>query len=363
MERLNRLLRRGLLLALSLVCLGAQAQPLRQVFLVQNSGWMEPFYLDPASGFKPLITQLAATAAGNGEVVIGAFNQADSSHPSPQWTYRGPGTHAKLGDSVNALALARKASGAYADTDFKEALLAAIKTGLEGREGIIWIVTNNKNSPNNSSETSLKNREFYDLLHNEASITRIAAFPQKMPVTGPNYQANGLMIYALAYGDNAGKILEQILAQPEHPLRRDYETWLADFGAAGFDLQGVDVALALHMETTATGGRALPRSWLSLKATADSATEVGIPFMSLQASAMAIDINAGTAGDNVVDLKAGKALTLGVSEVTGGHTVRNFQLLRRGRPMPINKANFFAKHMCETKLFCSNFRTISGAVA
>jgi hypothetical protein len=44
--------------------------------------------------------------------------------------------------------------------------------------------------------------------------------------------------------------------------------------------------------------------------------------------------------------------------VTGGHTVRNFQLLRRGRSTPRNKANSFAKHMCETKSFCSNFRTV-----
>lgn len=214
MERLTLMLRRGLLLILALGSAGAVAEPMRQVFLVQNSGWMEPFYLDPASSFKPLVIKLAAAAAGNSEVVIGGFNQADAQHPSPEWTYRGPGTHDKLAASVNQLNLVRKAGGAYADTDFKEALLAAIKTGLEGREGIVWILTNNKNSPNNSSETSLKNREFYDLLHNEASITRIAAFPQKMPVAGPNYQANGLMIYALAYGDNAGKALEQVLAQP-----------------------------------------------------------------------------------------------------------------------------------------------------
>lgn len=214
MERMTRLLLRGALLALSLACVGAKADSLRQVLLVQNSGWMEPFYLDPASGFKSLVTQLAATAAGNGEVVIGAFNQADSQHASPQWTYRGPGTHAKLGASVDALQLARKASGAYADTDFKEALLAAIQTGLEGRQGIIWIVTNNKNSPNNSGETQVRNREFYDMLHKESVITRIAAFPQKMPVKSSNFSANGLMIYALAYGENAGVALEQILAQP-----------------------------------------------------------------------------------------------------------------------------------------------------
>lgn len=216
MERLNRRMMRAALLMLALLGLNAHAsaQPLRQVFLVQNSGWMEPFYLDPASPFKPLVIKLAATAAGDSEVVIGGFNQADNTHPSPQWTYRGPGTHAGLADSVNQLNLARKAGGAYADTDFKQALLAAITTGLEGREGIVWIITNNKNSPNNSSETQLKNREFYDLLHNEGSIARIAAFPQKMPVKGPNYQANGLMIYALAYGNNASAALEQVLAQP-----------------------------------------------------------------------------------------------------------------------------------------------------
>ena len=62
-------------------------------------------------------------------------------------------------------------------------------------------------------------------------------------------------------------------------------------------------------------------------------------------------------------VKAGKALALGVSQVTGGHCVRNFQLLRRGREAPISNAKFFAKHMCETKSFCSNFRTVPGAIA
>ncbi|VVO15162.1 hypothetical protein [Pseudomonas fluorescens] len=214
MERLSLLVRRSLLIVLTLASSLAAAEPVRQVFLVQNSGWMEPFYLDPSSPFKPLVIQLAAAAAGSSQVVVGGFNQADAQHPSPDWKYRGPGTHAKLAESVNNLTLVRKASGAYADTDFKEALMAAIKTGLEGREGIIWIITNNKNSPNNSSETQLKNREFYDLLHKETVISRIAAFPQKMPVKGTNYQANGLMIYALAYGEKAGIALEQVLAQP-----------------------------------------------------------------------------------------------------------------------------------------------------
>ncbi|MBU3651560.1 MAG: hypothetical protein FGM44_00615, partial [Limnohabitans sp.] len=89
--------------------------------------------------------------------------------------------------------------------------------------------------------------------------------------------------------------------------------------AAGFDLQGVDVALALHRETAVTGGRDTPRSWLSLKATADTATEVGIPFMTLETSAMAIGINAGSAGENVVDLKAAKALSVATGD--GNQTI------------------------------------------
>lgn len=212
---LNNFRRLAAVLLLGL-CTAAQAETaaLRQVFLVQNSGWMEPFYLDPQSGFKPLVGQLIAAAAGSGEVVLGGFNQASSQHPSPLWSYRGPGNHPQLQVAIEQLALARKAGGAYADTDFKEALLAAIQTALEGREGIVWIVTNNKNSPNNSRETQLRNREFYDLLHREAVISRIAAFPRKMPVQGPNYAANGLMVYAIAYGAAAGEALEAVLAQP-----------------------------------------------------------------------------------------------------------------------------------------------------
>ncbi|WP_234455976.1 hypothetical protein [Stenotrophomonas sp. S41] len=192
----------------------AWAEPLRQAILVQNSGWMEPFYEDPASPFKPLVTRLGQAAGGNGEVVVGLFNQADARHPSPEWVYRGPGSHPGLGQALAKAGLAHKQSGALADTDFKEALLGAIETGLESRPGIIWVITNNKNSPNNSDETIARNREFYELLHEEPVITRVAAFPLKMPVQGKHYRANGLMIYALAYGEPASSALQAILQQP-----------------------------------------------------------------------------------------------------------------------------------------------------
>ena len=197
------------------VTVAAQAQaPVSQVVLVQNSGWMEPFYEDGASPLKPLVSRLANAVAGNGDVAVGLFNQADAAHPSPQWIYRGSGNGTGLDRALAGANLARKQSGAYADTDFKEALLGAIAEGLGQRPGIVLIITNNKNSPNNIDEIDARNREFYELLHGESVIPRIAAFPYKSRVRGRNYSANGLMIYAIAYGQSADAALQTMLQTP-----------------------------------------------------------------------------------------------------------------------------------------------------
>lgn len=199
------------MLAMSAVAVAQAQTPVRQVVLVQNSGWMEPFYEDGNSPLKPLVARLGNAVAGSGEITVALFNQADAVHPSPQWIYRGPGNGTGLAQSLAGAGLARKQSGAYADTDFKEALLGAIEKGLEKRPGIVWIVTNNKNSPNNSDEIAARNREFYELLHGESVIPRIAAFPYKSRVQGRNYRANGLMIYAIAYGQAADAALQAML--------------------------------------------------------------------------------------------------------------------------------------------------------
>ena len=212
--RLSRAWFLVVLLAVSVLAVARAETPVRQVVLVQNSGWMEPFYEDKASPLKPLVVHLGSAAAGGGEVVVGLFNQADEVHPSPEWIYRGPGDGAGLSQALAKAGLARKQSGAYADTDFKEALLAAIEKGLENQSGIVWIVTNNKNSPNNSDAIAARNREFYELLHGEAVISRIAAFPFRSPVQGEHYRANGLMIYAIAYGQPADAALQALLEAP-----------------------------------------------------------------------------------------------------------------------------------------------------
>ena len=53
---------------------------------------------------------------------------------------------------------------------------------LGGKRGLVWVVTNNRNSPNNDQATSARNREFYALIHRGAAIDKALAFPLRMKV-------------------------------------------------------------------------------------------------------------------------------------------------------------------------------------
>lgn len=193
------------------------AGAIQQAFLVQNSGWMEPFYADPQSQLKPLVAALAqAVTTEQDQVSILAFSQTSGTNQSPKLLAQGAGSQA-VAPALTALQVARKGDGsskaALADTDFKEAVLGTITGPFQGAPGILWIFTNNKNSPNNDSQTRERNRDFYHLLHTEPSITKTLAFPLQMPVASQRFKAQGLMVYALAYGESAAQALDQLLAQ------------------------------------------------------------------------------------------------------------------------------------------------------
>lgn len=202
-----------IVMLLTLYC--GKVQAVQQAFLIQNSGWMEPFYNDVRSEFKPLIIAIIEAVADPGKpVTVLTFNQTTPQNQSPTIIYNGTiGTG--LREAVGNIRLARKGNGkAFADTDFNEAVAKTIKGPFGGTPGILWIFTNNKNSPNNSPETAARNREFYRLVHTEPSITRSIAFPLSMPVKGNMYSANGVMIYALSYGTEADAQLQSIIAGP-----------------------------------------------------------------------------------------------------------------------------------------------------
>ncbi len=229
------------------------------VFLVQNSGWMLPFYDDPNSKFKDLVVELSSriTQYGSAEQVVASFNQSIGDNTSPMLVYRG-NDKAQLQTAVQAIQIAHKPGRqSYADTDFKEAIIGAITQFSPGKSCLLWIITNNKNSPNNSVETIEKNKEFYNFLQRTGEIKRIVAFPHQMEVQSQrksDYRANGLMIYALAYGDPADQLLQEMLVanmpfgkQPARLKPLDAEALI--FVPKGVTSKNVDAHLASDDKT------------------------------------------------------------------------------------------------------------------
>jgi hypothetical protein len=201
----------------ALLCASAPAFAVSHVFLVQNSGWMDPFYTDPASQYKPLVTELVMAATQPGDLmVLASFNQSLPGAPSPKALLSlkvGGATRTEVAGALAALQTAKKpGSSALADTDLGEAVGTAIGTALGGKPGLVWLFTNNRNSPNNDQATARRNREFYELIHQGGNVKKALAFPLKMPVKGEHYRANGLMVYVFAVGDEGARELDRLLA-------------------------------------------------------------------------------------------------------------------------------------------------------
>jgi len=206
-----------LLASTALLCHCVAAQAVSHVFLVQNSGWMEPFFSDPASQYKPLVSAVVTAVAKPGDpMVLAAFNQALPGLPSPRAllsvSYEPRATRTQVDKALAALDVARKpGSAAFADTDLSEAVGTAVDKALGTKPGLVWVFTNNRNSPNNDQETARRNREFYTLIHKGSAITRALAFPLQMPVQGAHYRANGLMVYVFAVGEQGANELKGLV--------------------------------------------------------------------------------------------------------------------------------------------------------
>jgi hypothetical protein len=227
--RTARARRLGLLILLGLAAVrpaaaGDVPDPLRggvpQVYLVQNSGWMEPFLTDPASRFRPLVGALVAATGAGGRVVLAAFNQRGQipGRPSPQVLHDGPYESGRIAAALAALDLPRKPGGAFADADLNGALLAAVGEILDGRDGVVWMVTNNRNAPSNGPEVARNTRAFAASLRGSPGLTRVLAWPVRMAVRGPNFAEGGFLVYGIGHGRAGGAALEALSAEGS-PLR------------------------------------------------------------------------------------------------------------------------------------------------
>ena len=153
-----------------------------------------------------------------------------------------PMTPGRCGAAIDALALAVRPGGRLADADFDGALARALEVVLDGRPGILWIVTNNKNSRNNSPEINRNTRAFAELVRSSPYLPFAAAYPVRMPVTGRQYSERGLILYAIAYGDDAAAELQRVVDSA--PMR-------ALFTDPPFRLKHLDQA---PLTFTVTGG-------------------------------------------------------------------------------------------------------------
>lgn len=198
-------------------CASALHAEVPQAFLVQNSGWMEPFYLDPQSRIKPIVREVAKAAAEKStQIMVASFNQslAATNNQSPKSVYIGAPNDRAVADAVARITLDEKTARpvSYYDTDFFEMIEKTVGQFFQQKPGILWVFTNNKNSPGNDQNTRARNRDYYQFLHTDKAITQVLAFPVPMRVQGKLFSANALMVYAIAYGETAALELSQIVA-------------------------------------------------------------------------------------------------------------------------------------------------------
>ncbi|MCS0502197.1 hypothetical protein [Ancylobacter mangrovi] len=182
---------------------------------------MEPYFLDAHSQFLQLAQALIdASRLEDVPVTVATFNQ-DGQLPgqhSPATLFAGAYDRARIAAALGTIDVPRRPNGRYADADFVGALKATIGTLLEGGQGVIWMLSNNKNSPDNDQNVAANTRAFYDLLRGSPYVTRMVAFPLRMPVRGPNFAENGFIVYGIAYGERAAQALDVIVG-PGTPLR------------------------------------------------------------------------------------------------------------------------------------------------
>ncbi len=205
-----------LALALALAPLPAAAA-VPQVYLVQTSGWMLPFFTEPtAATLRALLVELVGATRDGGRVVVADFNQNKQipGRTSPGVEFDGFYDPAAITAAVARLTPRRQPNGTYTDADFNGALVATITDILKNQSGIVWMITNNKNSKNNSQAIAGNTRDFAERLNNTDALANLVAYPIRLPAETREFKEKGLIIYGIAYGDEAASALRAETRDP-----------------------------------------------------------------------------------------------------------------------------------------------------
>lgn len=197
----------------------AERSPIQYIFLVQNSGWMEPFYSDHRSEkFDPAVSAFIERAAPRrAPIVIASFNKAGeiSGQDSPAVVYRGENNPDAVIAAIGRIDLSRRKDGRLANSDYREALVATIKDILHADSSVIYMITNNKSAPSGDEHpedgpVAARTEAFNKLLKTSPAISRIVAWPLRFPAHGRLFDERGLVIYGIAYGKAASAPLRAL---------------------------------------------------------------------------------------------------------------------------------------------------------
>lgn len=187
-----------------------------QFFLVQNSGWMQPYFSDKQAQFPEIMRRLVLMAchSGNEKAVLAVFNQSTNSESSPRTLYQGSCNSMPVGILVGKIHAARMQEDpqVFANSNYRQALYRAIERYAKGQSAVIWMVTNNKNSPDNSSRLSVHDADFYHMLQDSPEISRVIALPLADGATSRYFTSHGLIVFGIAYGQAAADYLHALVA-------------------------------------------------------------------------------------------------------------------------------------------------------
>ncbi|MEY4213406.1 MAG: hypothetical protein RL458_1632, partial [Pseudomonadota bacterium] len=116
--------------------------------------------------------------------------------------------------------------------------------------------------------------------------------------------------------------------------------------AAGFELTGLDVGLALYEEVVAVASGA-PRAWLSLSASAKTAEQIGLPLVDIRAGELALQLNIGSdrsVVDHATPLQVPTGATIGSPDAAKTLDFRAVQgtLIRASGHFEIDVGDSFA---------------------
>lgn len=232
-----RLRRIALVLGL-LAPTGALADP-GQIYLVQASGWMDGYLNNTGGAFQATVARFVDLSRVEGwPMAVASFNRQEEARQRPgdcsprtvfpldvcdetphlaTWSREG------VARALAEIRIPKNSNGSLANSFLDEALLRARDIHLGANpQGVVWIVTNNKNAPiGEMSERAVidSSRSFLRMLTEDPGISGVAAIPVEMQATSAAYPRfgvhHGFMIYGVAYGASGLQLLRYVTSRPQ----------------------------------------------------------------------------------------------------------------------------------------------------